>query len=88
MKTYQTRAPEYPGGENRRKLSIQMVSEKSDLKKARGLWKFVPTKNFRPIFASAWAAAAAEAACAAANEMLTKMVEEQRISSSLEVDNE
>src|SRR5271166_2297183 len=44
----QTRAPEYPGGENRRKLSIQMVSKESDLKKARGSWKFVPTKNFRP----------------------------------------
>src|SRR5208282_1582451 len=43
-----TRAPEYPGGENRRKLSIQMVSKESDLKKARGSWKFVPTKNFRP----------------------------------------
>src|SRR5208282_1635363 len=52
----QTRAPEYPGGENRRKLSIQMVSKESDLKKARGSWKFVPTKNFRPIFAVARAA--------------------------------
>src|SRR5271165_3497554 len=51
-----TRAPEYPGGENRRKLSIQMVSKESDLKKARGSWKFVPTKNFRPMFASARAA--------------------------------
>ena len=37
---------------------------------------------------TAWAAAAAEAAWAAANEMLTQMVEEQRISSSLEVHNE
>src|SRR5271165_1802792 len=52
----QTGAPEYPGGEHRRKLNIQMVSKESDLKKARGLWKFVPTKNFRPIVPSTRAA--------------------------------
>src|SRR5208337_651568 len=33
-----------------------MVSKESDLKKTRGSWKFVPTKNFHPIFASARAA--------------------------------